>query len=244
MFVRWESQEVGNEEQGRLPGYQEAVVRRFDAPEALDTRFYEVHAKSALNRVPQRSRMPFPWTINPYGAALMPAISVRRAIPRSSWRTAGPASSATSARERDLRDGAARRVPALRDHESARPLDGAQARLPGHARERHGARHERRPPVPHRTWVEARRRRRTGSAAATAPDAEQQADGDRCIRRVAARDGRVQARLSVRGDPRRRTHLRRVSTTARTADAGSRTSSVSHWSISRRLPVRRSTYTI
>ena len=65
-FVRWESQEVGNEEQGRLPGYRESVVRRFDAPEALDTRFYEVHAKSALNRVPQRSRMPFPWTINPY----------------------------------------------------------------------------------------------------------------------------------------------------------------------------------
>ena len=41
-------------------------MRRFDAPEALDTRFYEVHAKSALNRVPERSRMPFPWTINPY----------------------------------------------------------------------------------------------------------------------------------------------------------------------------------
>jgi DNA repair photolyase len=64
--VRWSSQEVKQEAQGRLPGYQDAVVRRFDAPEALDTRFYEVHAKSALNRVPERSRMPFPWTINPY----------------------------------------------------------------------------------------------------------------------------------------------------------------------------------
>jgi DNA repair photolyase len=64
--VRWESQEVEREGQGRLPGYQEAVVRHFDAPEALGTRFYEVHAKSALNRVPERSRMPFPWTINPY----------------------------------------------------------------------------------------------------------------------------------------------------------------------------------
>jgi DNA repair photolyase len=32
----------------------------------LDTRFYEVRAKSALNRVPDRSRMPFRWTINPY----------------------------------------------------------------------------------------------------------------------------------------------------------------------------------
>ncbi|MEA2459011.1 MAG: hypothetical protein QOC95_1983, partial [Thermoleophilaceae bacterium] len=42
------------------------VVRRFDAPEALDTRFYEVRAKSALNRVPEVSAMPFRWTINPY----------------------------------------------------------------------------------------------------------------------------------------------------------------------------------
>jgi DNA repair photolyase len=41
-------------------------VRRFDAPEALDIRFYEVRARSALNRVPERSRMPFRWTINPY----------------------------------------------------------------------------------------------------------------------------------------------------------------------------------
>ena len=38
----------------------------FDAPEALDTRFYEVHAKSALNACPKASRMPFRWTINPY----------------------------------------------------------------------------------------------------------------------------------------------------------------------------------
>ena len=43
-----------------------ATVRHFAAPEALDTRFYEVHAKSALNRVPDASRVPFRWTINPY----------------------------------------------------------------------------------------------------------------------------------------------------------------------------------
>ncbi len=55
------------EEQRRLPGYRdEAVVRRFDAPEALETRFYEVRAKSVLNRVPEASQMPFRWTINPY----------------------------------------------------------------------------------------------------------------------------------------------------------------------------------
>jgi hypothetical protein len=41
-------------------------VRRFDAPEALDIRFYEVRARSMLNRVPERSPMPFRWTVNPY----------------------------------------------------------------------------------------------------------------------------------------------------------------------------------
>jgi DNA repair photolyase len=66
-FVRWDNLTITAEEQAALPGYREpAVVRHFDAPEALDTRFYEVRAKSALNRVPDRSRMPFRWTINPY----------------------------------------------------------------------------------------------------------------------------------------------------------------------------------
>ena len=50
-----------------LPGYREpAAIRTFDAPEALDVRFYEVQAKSVLNKVPKASRMPFRWTINPY----------------------------------------------------------------------------------------------------------------------------------------------------------------------------------
>ena len=66
MFVRWSSQTVEEDAQGRLPGYQEAVVRRFDAPEALDTRFHEVHAKSALSKVPVQARVPFRWTVNPY----------------------------------------------------------------------------------------------------------------------------------------------------------------------------------
>jgi DNA repair photolyase len=67
VFVRWDNLKVDEEERSRLPGYREdAVVRRFDAPEALDIRFYEVRSKSALNKVPERSRMPFRWTINPY----------------------------------------------------------------------------------------------------------------------------------------------------------------------------------
>jgi DNA repair photolyase len=65
--VRWDNLTVEADDQARLPGYRDgAVVRRFDVPEAMDTRFYEVHAKSALNRVPESSQVPFRWTINPY----------------------------------------------------------------------------------------------------------------------------------------------------------------------------------
>ncbi len=58
---------MSEEERTRLPGYRdEAVVRHFEAPGAIQTRFYEVRAKSILNRVPEASRMPFRWTINPF----------------------------------------------------------------------------------------------------------------------------------------------------------------------------------
>src|SRR3954451_19377628 len=65
--MRWSNLSVENEESRTLPGYSEpAAVRRFDAPESMDVRFYEVNAKSVVNRVPKASRMPFKWTINPY----------------------------------------------------------------------------------------------------------------------------------------------------------------------------------
>jgi DNA repair photolyase len=66
MFVRWEQQTVEHEAEARLPGYRDVALRHFDAPEAVDTRFYEVHAKTILNRVPESSQVPFRWTINPY----------------------------------------------------------------------------------------------------------------------------------------------------------------------------------
>jgi DNA repair photolyase len=67
VFVRWSELSVDREGARRLPGYREpAAVRSFDAPEALDVRFYEVEARSVLNKVPKASRMPFRWTINPY----------------------------------------------------------------------------------------------------------------------------------------------------------------------------------
>jgi hypothetical protein len=65
--MRWDNLKPESGERARLPGYRdEAVVRHFDAPGSIRTRFYEIHAKSALNRVPEASRMPFRWTINPY----------------------------------------------------------------------------------------------------------------------------------------------------------------------------------
>ncbi len=65
--MRWSNLSVEGETRARLPGYRdEAVVRHFDAPGAVRTRFYEVRAKSILNRVPESSAVPFRWTINPY----------------------------------------------------------------------------------------------------------------------------------------------------------------------------------
>src|SRR5271170_2016068 len=43
-----------------------AVARTFDTPGFRGMTFYEIQAKSVVNRVPESSRMPFRWTINPY----------------------------------------------------------------------------------------------------------------------------------------------------------------------------------
>jgi DNA repair photolyase len=64
--MRWSTQEVKHEDELRLPGVGDTVIRRFNAPEALDMRFHEVRTKSALNRVPSGARLPFEWTVNPY----------------------------------------------------------------------------------------------------------------------------------------------------------------------------------
>jgi DNA repair photolyase len=47
---------------GRLSGF----VRTVRTPEFAGVTFHEVHSKSALNKVPGGSPMPFGWTINPY----------------------------------------------------------------------------------------------------------------------------------------------------------------------------------
>jgi DNA repair photolyase len=43
-----------------------AVARTFDTPGFRGMTFFEVDARSVINRVPEASRMPFRWTINPY----------------------------------------------------------------------------------------------------------------------------------------------------------------------------------
>src|SRR4051812_37154106 len=45
---------------------QRAVVRTFDTPRFRGMTFYEVQARTIINRVPDASRVPFRWTINPY----------------------------------------------------------------------------------------------------------------------------------------------------------------------------------
>jgi DNA repair photolyase len=52
---------------GALPLIERgAVARTFDTPGFRGMTFFEVQARSVVNRVPEASRMPFRWTINPY----------------------------------------------------------------------------------------------------------------------------------------------------------------------------------
>ena len=46
----------------QIPG----LLQTTRTPDFAGVRFHEVRAKSALNKVPTRSAMPFPWTVNPY----------------------------------------------------------------------------------------------------------------------------------------------------------------------------------
>ncbi len=68
--MRWDSLRVdADRADGRLTlplANLGAVERRFDTPEFRGMTFYEVRAKSIINKVPEASRVPFRWTINPY----------------------------------------------------------------------------------------------------------------------------------------------------------------------------------
>lgn len=68
MVVRWSAQQVLDDGVGSdtaLPGLR-GLLRTVRAPEFAGAVFHEVEARSALNRVPGASRVPFGWTVNPY----------------------------------------------------------------------------------------------------------------------------------------------------------------------------------
>lgn len=67
--MRWEHLRTddGGQTPPELPlGLAEATVRTFDTPDFRGITFYEVQARSIINKVPGSSRMPFQWTVNPY----------------------------------------------------------------------------------------------------------------------------------------------------------------------------------
>jgi DNA repair photolyase len=69
--MRWDGQTLSADD-GALPGLERAglarlgLVRSVTTPDFAGVTFHEVHAKSALSKVPEASRMPFRWTVNPY----------------------------------------------------------------------------------------------------------------------------------------------------------------------------------
>ncbi len=62
--MRWDGLRAGADP-GTLFG-DDVVVRTVDTPRFRGITFYEVRARSVINHVPDASRMPFRWTINPY----------------------------------------------------------------------------------------------------------------------------------------------------------------------------------
>jgi DNA repair photolyase len=67
--MRWDSLQVETARRSNSEGTlfaKPAVIRTFDSPQFAGMTFFEVHARSILNRVPAASRLPFEWTINPY----------------------------------------------------------------------------------------------------------------------------------------------------------------------------------
>ena len=72
--MRWDDMRIEAGPGGAAPGggaapalfERGAVARSFDTPGFRGMTFFEVHARSILNRVPEASRVPFRWTINPY----------------------------------------------------------------------------------------------------------------------------------------------------------------------------------
>jgi DNA repair photolyase len=64
--MRWDGQKLGTDDGSALPGLTLAgLVRTVRTPEFAGVTFHEVTCRSALNKVPAASSMPFRWTVNP-----------------------------------------------------------------------------------------------------------------------------------------------------------------------------------
>lgn len=70
--MRWSAQQIDTDDESALPGLARLnnLVRTVRTPEFDGVTFYEVIAKSALNRVHPASNMLFDWTINPMRGCL------------------------------------------------------------------------------------------------------------------------------------------------------------------------------
>src|SRR5215813_5912235 len=71
--MRWDALAAGPQGEARpatpsapMLFEQRAVTRTFDTPAFAGMTFFEVQARSVINRVPDTVRLPFRWTINPY----------------------------------------------------------------------------------------------------------------------------------------------------------------------------------
>ncbi|MGO1977329.1 MAG: Rv2578c family radical SAM protein [Brachybacterium tyrofermentans] len=64
--MRWSGQAIDDEQRSQALLGMKGLVRSVRTPEFQGVTFHEVTAKSALNRVPASSSMPFQWSVNPY----------------------------------------------------------------------------------------------------------------------------------------------------------------------------------
>ncbi|MGH3793350.1 MAG: intein-containing Rv2578c family radical SAM protein [Pseudonocardiaceae bacterium] len=62
--MRWNNLTLSDRD--ALFGVGDVLARTVDTPEFRGLTFYEVQARSIINKVPGASRMPFGWTLNPY----------------------------------------------------------------------------------------------------------------------------------------------------------------------------------
>lgn len=72
--MRWDGQKIGAGERDALPGLDlrtlPGLVRSVQTPDFAGVTFHEVLSRTALNRVPAASSVPFRWTVNPMRGCL------------------------------------------------------------------------------------------------------------------------------------------------------------------------------